>query len=368
MNDETPKIGSMVNAAQSADSARREVMVIGRQATDRAGATRLMHMRRLAATRGYVWPAVIGGGGLFLLGATTGKILYAILPLLAVLLVLGIRAWREATRLAARDFFSGFAVERRLNYSEGMMLVGRTPLLAAGERRRCEHYIEGPLGVEGQAVAVAHFIYETRRQKHDRRNRPIAVMTPHDFTVAIVDLQRASGVFPGLFVARRGRRPALAAEWIDRSALIPATLSNPTLAKQCDLLVRPGQDLERLTLLLRADLQAWLATSPLAPGLEFDNGTLLLYVPGRLRAAAQLDQLLDLTARIARRMLEAGEPLQLVDAARSQAPPRVHPGFPAPPPATKPALAATLSAAPDPPPPPPPPNGPARGSVPPPAS
>ena len=348
MNGETPKVGSLLTAARPADSAKREVMVVGRTAPASASATRFAHMRRLAGTRGYVWPAVIAGGGLFVLGSTTGNALYAVVPLLAVLLVLLARAWHEAGRLASRDFFSGFAVERGLNFSEGMMLVGRTPLLAAGECRRCENYIEGPLEPNGESVAVAHFVYETRRQKHDRRNRPIAVMTPHVFTVAIVDLQRPAGAYPGLFIARRSRRPGLAGEWIDRSGLIPATLSDPKLSRACDLLVRPGQDPQRLAALLRADLQAWLATSSLAPGLEYDNGTLLLYVSGRVRDAERLDELIALVGRIAQRMLETGEPLQLVDDSGSHAPPRRIAGFPAPPPATHPAVAGALHVAPAP--------------------
>lgn len=308
----------------------------------------MRHVKALIGTRKYLWPAVFVGGGLFLLGSTTGNPIVAVVPLLIVLAVLGIRMWREATRLAARDFFVGYAVERHFNYSESMIVVASTPLLAAGDRRRCEHYIEGELeGVPGASVGLAHFVFETQEHKHDRRNRPIAIFTPHDYTVAMVDLQRPSSVFPGIYLQRRTGVLARA-DWLDRKSLVPATLDHSALAHRCELLVTQGQDPDRLRRLMRTDLQAMLAESPMQPGLEYHEGMLVVYVPGKVRGPDQLDGLIKLTALIANRLQEEGEPLRVVEPVRSVSPPGVGGAFPPPPPATKPHVEPALRVAPTP--------------------
>jgi hypothetical protein len=349
--DDGPKLGSHVASALPPNN-RREVLVIGRDAPVRVGATRMAHVGRLITLRRYAWSTVLVGAALFLAGSTTGDLLWAIVPLLLVLVVQGLRVWREAGRCAERDFFAGYATAHRFNYSERMMLVGATPLLAAGERRRCTHYIEGPLPeVDGTSVALAHFVVETQVNKYDRRKRPIPVLTPHSFTVAIVDLQRPAKTFPGVYVERR-RPIRMRTDWLDRRGLLPVMLSDNELASDCELLVRQGQDLDRLRLLVDRVLESWLVGSSLKPGFEYQDGTLLLYAAGRLRTSAELDELLSLTSRVAGQLLNAGEPLKAVEPSHSHAPPSGVAAFPAPPPATKPQvepiLRSVVSAIPEP--------------------
>jgi hypothetical protein len=339
MSDQ-PKIGLKVASAVP-PSNNREVLVIGREAPAHVGATRLAHIGRLAGMRKYVWPTALIGGGLFLLGSTTGNPLLALTPLLLVLLVQVARVWREASRFAERDFFAGYAIEKNFNYSERMMLMAATPLLAAGDRRRCTHYIEGQLqDIEGASVALAHLIVETKVNKYDRRKRPIPVLTPHNFTVAIVDLQRPSKAFPGVYIQRRPKR--MTEDWLDRRGLVPVMLSNGALSADCELLVRAGQNPDRLRLLVNHTLEAWLAVSELKPGLEFQDGTLLVYTASRLRTQAELDELVSLTSRIAKHLISVGEPLRAVDAPASHGPPTGVEAFPAPPPATRPPVEPTL--------------------------
>lgn len=369
MAERPPEIGSRVESAHLPLATSAEVMVVGRTAPESATSTRWSHIKRLAGTRANVWTAVIGAGGLFLLGSTTGNPWIALIPPLIVLGILGSRIWGEATRLAARDFFTGFAVENRFNYSPAMTLIATTPLLAAGERRRCEHYLEGELrGVPGASVGLAHFTFETRENKYDRRKRPIAVMTPNQFTVAIVDLQRPAGAFPGVYLSRRGGLRSRY-DWLDREGLMPATLANAELARDYELVARAGLDRGRLRSLMRPDLQAMFAQSTLRPGFEFEDGVLVTYAAGRLDRPEELNALIDLTAKLAGRLLEVGEPLRAVEPGSSHAPPpRLHSPFPPPPPATKPkvdqptGLSAVPSIEPR------ATRGAARGSVPPPGS
>ncbi len=347
MSDRDPEIGSRVGAAMP-DSGQHEVLVVGRRAPASATSTRLRHVKNLAGTRKYLWPAVFIGGGLFLLGSTTGNPLVALAPLLLVLIVLAVRLWREATRLAARDFFEGYALEHHLNYSARMMLLASTPLLGAGEKRRCEHFMEGELaGAGGAPLGIAHFVIETREDKHDRRNRPIAIFTPHDFTIAMVDLTRPAKSLPGIFLARKHGRLARH-NWLDRKALLPATIEHERLASESELLVRPGFDRERLRALMRADLQKALADSTLSPGFEYDDGTLVVYAPHLLKRPEEIDGLIALAESIAERLLEVGEPLKAVDTTLSHGPPSGVAAFPSPPPATKPHVEPHLRVAPEP--------------------
>lgn len=366
MSDGGSEIGSRVDAARPSGGGQRDVTVVGRRAPERTTSTRMIHGQRLFGARKYLLPGAIIGGGLFLLGATTGNPLIALAPLLAVLFVVGVLIWREATRLAAIDFYAGYAIERRFNYSQSMMLLASTPLLAAGDRRRCEHYLEGELaGVEGESVGVAHLVVETSEQKHDRRNRPISIFTPHEFTVAIVDLQRPTSTFPAVYLERRSRLFARSS-WLDRTGLVAATLEDERLAVDCELLVDRSQDRQKLRSLLGGDLQRALAGSLLRPGFEYVNGTLLVYAAERLDRAEELDALVDLTGQITRRLLEVGEPLRVVEAINSQAPPVGVAAFPAPPPATKPRVEPTLRVAQSTPAPQPLPREDGRRSVPPP--
>ncbi|MBJ7355174.1 MAG: hypothetical protein JHC98_10135 [Thermoleophilaceae bacterium] len=349
MSPDGQEIGSRVGSAlpPSVARKRREVMVAGYRAPESASTTRGKHLRKLVGARKYVLTLAFAGGGLFLLGAAlTGKVVYAVVPPVLVLAVVVAMVWREATRLAARDFFAGYALDHRFNFSERMSLMETTPLLGAGDRRRCENYMEGPLeDVDGVAVGLAHYVFETRQDRSDRRNRPIAVYAPHDYTIAVVDIPRAMRVFPGVFLSRRGGIFGRE-DWLDRPTLQPVELESSELANRYELLVRNNQDRGRLLELFKPSFQIWLGALPFQIFFEYSGGTLVLYVPKRLKDGSDLDTMLSATSWIARRILAEGEPLHMVE--ESQPPPSGVDAFPAPPPATKPHVEPKLRVAPEP--------------------
>ncbi|MGH2959971.1 MAG: hypothetical protein ACRDKE_10220, partial [Solirubrobacterales bacterium] len=244
MSPDGQEIGSRVGSAlpPSVSRKRREVMVAGYRAPHSATSTRGKHLRKLMGARKYIWSIALVGGGVFLLGASTGKVLFAVIPLLIVLAIVVSMVWREATRLAGRDFFAGYALDHRFNFSERMSLMETTPLLGAGDRRYCENYMEGPLeDVDDVAVGLSHYVFETREDRADRRKRPITVYAPHHYTIAVVDLPRAMRVFPGVFLSRRGGFFGRD-EWLDRPSLAPVELESSELASRYQLLVRNNQD------------------------------------------------------------------------------------------------------------------------------
>lgn len=349
MNDEQ-EIGARIGAGQPPSIARgrREVFVAGHRAPESATSTRPRHLRKLAGARKYIWSLALVGGGLFLLGASTGRLLFALIPPLLVLAVVLGLVWREATRLSTRDFFAGYALDHEFNFSQRMSLLEATPLLGAGERRHCENYMEGKLeGVEGYSVALSHYIFETRDLRTDRRNRPVSVFRPHRYTIAVVELPRAMTVFPGVFLARRGGVLGRD-EWLDRPSLSPVELESSELANRYELLVRGNQDRGRLLDLFKPSFQVWLGDLPFQIFFEFNGGTLVVYAPKLLKKGRELDQMLSAASWIARRIIAEGEPLRAVVHDLSKAPPTGAAAFPPPPPATKPRVETRLRSAPEP--------------------
>lgn len=327
-----------MTAEDKGQSAGREVFVAGRPGPRREAGSRTQHMQRLALSDGYVWPAALITGGLIVLGAILGRLTLALVAVAVVLCVLAVRLWREAGAEAERDALEAFANSRGFNFKPSMMLIASTPLLAAGDSRRCEHYMHGPLrGVEGTGVGIAQFVIQTRHHKYDRRKRPIAIDTPHSFTLAIVDLVRPAGAFAGVYLVRRpDARDRF--DWLSKIELVPATLDHPPLAANCDLMLRPGQDREALRELMRVGLQRAVVESDLTAGFEYENGTLVVYSARRLRTSAELDALVALTGHVARSLIAAGEPLSVPENLTSMAPPTGVAAFPPPPPATHPVL------------------------------
>lgn len=350
MTHDGQDIGSRIgqDVSPSHTRSQREVLVAGHKAPPTATATRGRHLRRLAGARRYIWSLALIGGGLFLLGATTGKVIWAVIPPIVVLGVVISLVWRDATRLAARDFFAGYALDHNFNFSERMSLIETTPLLGAGDRRHCSNYMEGPLeDVDGVAVGLSHYTFETRDVRSDRRRRPVTVLTPHHYTIAVVEIPRAMTVFPGVFLTRRGGLFGRE-EWLDRPSLQPVELESSDMASRYELLVRSNQDRGRLLELFKPSFQVWLADLPFQIFFEYNGGTLVVYVPKRLKESRELDQMLSAASWIARRILQEGEPLRAVAVQLSKAPPTGKDAFPPPPPATKPKIETKLRAAPEP--------------------
>ncbi|MFT4048705.1 MAG: hypothetical protein QM648_02575 [Solirubrobacterales bacterium] len=344
MSDESQGVGSRIAGAEPLIGNRREVMVIGRHAPASASETRWDHIVNLAGARRYILPTAVIGGVLFLLGATTGNAIVAFVPLLIVVGISFALIWNEATAAALSDFLAGYALERQFDYSDQMGLIGATPLLAAGDRRRCEHYMEGSLDdADDVSVAMAHFIVETQEQRSDRRNRPISVFRPHDFTIAVVEIPRAATVLPGVFLGQAGGKH----KWLTDPKLIPAPVIDSALRGRSELWIRSDVDRSRLDELMASSFQTWLVAEPLKVLFEYDSGMLVVYVPRRLKSADDLDALLAATRRIAKQIGSSGEPLQAVAPIDSKAPPQGVAAFPPPPPATKPRLEPRLVVAPE---------------------
>lgn len=296
----------------------------------------------LAGSPRFLLAVLLSGITLFLIGAAIGRPLVAAGLMAVVLTAIAVGVWRSAGTLALESLYERYAAAHGYSPSRHALIVASTPLLGAGRRRSFTHYIEGQLpGVDGAEVALAHYVVESEEGKSDHRNRPIAVVRRHEFTVATTEISRPALTFPKLLLFRPARGGF---NWISSEDLVPATLRNTDLAARSQLLVAPGQDRERLRGLISTGLQSYLAASSLDPGFEYCEGVLVVYVAGRLSSDEHLDSLVALTARIATCLLEAGEPLGVAGIGDSKGPPTGVAAFPPPPAATKPRAGFALRA------------------------
>lgn len=332
--DETgkPRPGRVWSSAPpGAGRQRQDVMVAGRPAPASAVATRSLHLHRLLTSRRYVWGFALFAGVGFLFFAATDRLELAFAAPLAVALVTFALAYTSARRLALYDLFAGFANARGFSYSERIELLEATPLLGAGDRRCCTHYMEGPLADDMRNVhaGLAHYTYENSDERADRRGRVVEVWTPYRFTICVVDLPRAIKSFPGVFLSlRRGIFGRIAGDtWLDYGQLRPFELESSDMASKYELNARRTQNPQRLMELFQPSFQVWLAQLPLPVCFEYSGGTLVGYLHKHSVDATSLEILLQATASIARRIQREGEPLRVVPDAPAAAPEQPAPGF-----------------------------------------
>jgi hypothetical protein len=277
-----------------------------------ADATRGRRLHELVGGRGLAYAIVLGSAAAFLAGAYLHSLpMMAAGPLLVAAIV-AVAAFAIADRRAEEDFFTAFAAARGFSHLERAALLPFTPLLGAGDRRHCEHYMEGPLGSPGApSCGLGHYVFEV----HKRGEHNVSRWVSHDFTICVVDLEQGISLFPGIFLTRRrGLFGFLDGEhWLSRTNRHEVELESAELCERYDLLVDDGQDEVRLRELFAPSFVAWLAEHPLEPCFEYRAGTLVVYLERKLDDAGHLDWMLEATAEIAARFareVEEQRPVQ----------------------------------------------------------
>ena len=283
-----------------------------------ADATRGDHMRRILHGRVAGYTLAIGIAGAVVLGAWLGEPLVILAgPMAVVAIVLGV-SFLVADRRAERDFFMRFARAHHFMYAAHMELLPLTPLLGAGERRECRHWMQGPLGEGLPHCGLGHYVFKVRRGGDEGK-----IWTSHEFTICVVDLEPGIALYPGLFLMRRRDLvDALGGKhWLDTGTRRRVELESEALNERCELWVEHSQNDVRLLQLFSPSFVSWLAEHPLHPFFEYRAGTLVVYVERPLEDAAHLGWMLEVTAEVAGRLQR--EVAQAADV------PEAHgPGFP----------------------------------------
>jgi hypothetical protein len=264
-----------------------------------ADSTRGRHFHDIVRGRGFTYWLVLGTVASLVGGAW----LHSVAVLFAGPLVVGtfavLAAFASADRRAEDDFFDDYASTRDLAYIGDMAVLPLTPLLGAGDRRRCEHWMTGRFA-DGREFGFGHYTYEVH--KHDSRGRTVRRQKRH-FTIAVVDLEAGITLFPGIFLCRcRGVFGMIDGEdWLSHRSRHKVELESASLCERYDLWVDDAQDELLLRELFTPSFEVLLAEHPLVPCFEYRAGTLVAYVERRIDDEGHLDWMCEVTEKIAAR-------------------------------------------------------------------
>ena len=268
-------------------------------------AARWAHFRRRMSARTVVYAILAGAGlGVAAVGAY-GNALYLPGGVALVLAATAIYHWTQAGGESEREFFASLAPRLGLAYLVSGGLPPITPLLSAGNSRRCTNVMEGPLfgALGGPLCTLAH--YEFRTVNEDGRQMPAV-----PFTVCAMEIDAALPVFHGVYLRRRpGFGLGLAVhDWLDRAPRPePVDLESTDFEELYELLVARDQDRLVLHQLFSPSFIVWLSEHPLRPGFECKAGMLTVFIPEHEGNADHLTLFHEAAREIARRVIAAVE-------------------------------------------------------------
>jgi hypothetical protein len=268
-----------------------------------ANSTRSGHFRDLLHGRAFAYSLVLGAVATLVAGAALHSLALLAGGPIAVAAVAVAIAFSSADERAEHDFFGDYAATRNFAYVGDMALMPLTPLLGAGDRRRCEHWMQGHLE-GGLGCGLGHYTYQVHvsNSRGQRRLRE----TRH-FTVCVADLEAGLSMFPGVFLCRRrgvfGRLDG--EDWLSHRNRHKIALESASLCDRYDLWVDDAQDELLFRELFVPSFEVLLAEHPFEPCFEYRAGTLVVYVERLLEDEGHLDWLREVSAHIAGRF--AGE-------------------------------------------------------------
>ena len=225
-------------------------------------------------------------------------------PLVAVALVVVVAAV-AADRSAATSFFHHYARSLGLVYWPRSSMPALTPLLGAGDKRWIEHWMQGVLPGEPPLVGgIGQLVWEEREE--GRRDEALSfgkVTARHRITICVADLEPSIRRFHGVFLHPHRGLIASTPDWIRRTRTRSIQVESTAFSRRYELLVAEEQDEIVARQLLSPSLVVWLAEHPLAPGFEIRAGMLVVFVTRPLSDEGNLTYLLDVTRRLAARVL-----------------------------------------------------------------
>lgn len=221
----------------------------------------------------------------------------------AVLLAAAI-VFALASSRAEEDFFIAYAVRRGLQRRPDGRLPPTTPLLRKGDKRYAEQIMDGELP-GGMAGTLALYTYE----EHHTDSEGHQDADYYRFTVVMHDLPQVAYKLSDLHCERRsGFRFMDSAEDAFRR-MERLELESEALDKRYEIFHGPGDDLNWIKQLFSPSFIVWLAEeAPSDFAFEFSAGGLCINVKSHHDSAAELDELCEAAATVARRLsAEAAE-------------------------------------------------------------
>lgn len=259
--------------------------------------TRSAHFRALLGSSFTIVGGAIFVVIVFTIGAATHQAPVMLLGPVFVVFVMVLIAFFRADSQAENEFFKRFASAHGLNHwAQQYSLPAFTPLLAGGDRRHCEHWMES------QGRGLGWYTFESRQDNGDKPD----TWEPHHFTVATVDVgEHGMGRFQGIYLRRRRGifdRLDTDANWLRNKNLKKVELESTAFHERFELWAEQDQDDIILRQLFAPTFVVWLSEHPLKPGFELRAGELVVFVPDRLGDAGKLEFLLMAAADISKRI------------------------------------------------------------------
>ena len=270
-----------------------------------ANSTRKAHFQTLLSSS----PSVVGGFVLVAIAFTIGAAKHSV-PVMfggpvAIACLIVALCFYYADKQAEDEFFARFARAHELNHFKKYSLDGFTPLLAGGDRRHCEHWMEG------HGHGIGWYTFETRQDNGDKPD----TWESHDFTLATVDIgELGMPRFRGIYLRRRRGifdRLDSDANWMRGQHTKKVELESTAFNDKYELTADRDQDDIVLRQLFAPSFVVWLTDHPLAPGFELRAGMLAVFMPGHCGEAGKLDFLMmaaaDISKRIQAELTEAAQ-------------------------------------------------------------
>jgi hypothetical protein len=273
--------------------------------------TRHSHFRTLIGSS----TAIVGGAIAATVAFSVGAASHS-LPVMGggpvvVVVVVAVVAWLRAGSEAEDEFFRRYAAVHGLNHWPKWSLSEYTPLLGGGDRRRCEHWMEG------NGRGLGWYTFEVRQENGDKADS----WESHDFTLATVDIgEHGMSRFQGVYLRRRRgvfERFETGANWLAGHDLEKVELESTAFVERYELWTSRDQDEVVLRQLFAPSFVVWLSDHPLQPGFELRAGMLVVFIPQHCGEAGKLEFLQMAAAEISRRIWA-----ELTEAAQAGAAPR----------------------------------------------
>jgi hypothetical protein len=225
--------------------------------------------------------------------------------------------------VAAHRFFTAFADSHGLTYVGNGQLPALTPLLGAGDRQWCEHWMTGEVAPAHHLQGgLGHFVYELREKRDATSDGPVA-RERHRVALCVVDIEASLPLFKGVFLHPRRGLLGHRTDWLRGHSTREIEVESTDFTDRYKLRLSDEQDEGLARQLLAPTLVSLLATHPLSPAFELRAGMLAVFVERALEDAGSLTFFLeaarDLAGRVVREVDElaaAGRPM-----AASVAPP-----------------------------------------------
>ena len=271
---------------------------------DDASDTRGKHLRSLLASpvtllvAGFLAGlALVGVGTQVNWGAGGG----AAAGVIAIALIV---VWAIANGRARDDFFTAYAQGRKLSRVSGKTnLPPITPLLQKGDSRYAEERFNGvlPGGMNG---SLCLYTYEETSTDSDGNRQTTYV----HYTLAMTELPATAYLVQELFCQRRfGFRFMDSAEDVFRRRQ-RVEQESEAVDKKYEIFIGVNDDMVMARQILSPAFLVWLDEhSPEAYAFELVAGSLVCNVKGHKKTSAELDQLCEASAAVARRLAEEAD-------------------------------------------------------------